>query len=683
MTDVYISYAREDRESVRRLSEMLRFEGWDVWMDPTEPLSTNTAALDMKLGSAGAILVVWSGYSRGSEHVRSEAATGLYKNKLIQMRIDSAAPPRPFDQVEVIDMGRWSGERDDPNWRRVVSAVRLYAGVPGIARPQVTRRAAPPPRQAPAPTYLEPKRSVAWAPLIAVGVLVLGGAGVWLADPFGWRTEGGEIAENAEAMPSAPLEAAAVVQPAAGPIEDTAESASDWTRVNRDDSTALRDFISDYPRSSNAETARSLLRVRDAQAWVKAVTSDNDNAYQAYLKEFPANGTMPGAMAAAATDRLTSLSAERAQAIRDIQSGLSAMSLYDGVIDGQGGDETVRAAKQFASTTRKSAPQLSTAAPRDLRAFADAIQKAAGTKIAKAPIIATATTTTSAAAEADRQRIVQAQAAAQVATQSAAVVKPVAAGAADSLAAGLKDANDWAEAARAGTAAAYQSYLTAHPTGAQAAVARSALAKLNNKPAAFSLDQISGEVKTAAEAARRAQISANTRAASARDTAMAAVNAPGARSIVAANGDQYEAQISGGAPNGLGVKISGSTANSGDRYRGEMRDGVSSGLGVYEFGANVNNTGGATRYEGEHVRGGASGYGVTYWRNGDSFAGQETSASGQARGVFTFANGQKYEGELRDGTRNGFGVVWSPDGTLLAAGRWANGDLVEPITSGQ
>ena len=35
MTDVYIAYAREDRESVRILSEMLRFEGWDVWMDPT------------------------------------------------------------------------------------------------------------------------------------------------------------------------------------------------------------------------------------------------------------------------------------------------------------------------------------------------------------------------------------------------------------------------------------------------------------------------------------------------------------------------------------------------------------------------------------------------------------------------------------------------------------------------
>ncbi|RYD84787.1 MAG: hypothetical protein EOP61_39655, partial [Sphingomonadales bacterium] len=341
-----------------------------------------------------------------------------------------------------------------------------------------------------------------------------------------------------------------------------------------------------------------MLRVGDAQAWVKAVTTDNDTAYQAYLKDYPAGGAMPGAMAAAATERLTSLNAERAQAIRDIQSGLNALSLYDGLIDGRSSDETVRAAKQFANGGRKSAPQLSTAAPRDLRAFADTIRQAAGTRTTKAPIIATATTTTTAAAQADRERLAQAQAAAKVATQSAAVVRPVAAGASDTLSAAQQDAKDWADAARVATAAAYQSYLTAHPTGAQAAAARSALAKLSNKAPAFSLEQISGEVRVATEAARRAQISASARAASARDTAMAATSAPGARSIVAANGDQYEAQISGGAPNGLGVKISGTSANAGDRYRGEMRDGMSSGLGVYEFGANVNNTGGAVRYEG-------------------------------------------------------------------------------------
>lgn len=762
MTDVYVSYAREDRESVRKLSDMLRFEGWDVWMDPSEPSLTDVAGLDIKLGTAGVILVVWSGYSRGSEHVRSEAATGLYKNKLIQVRIDSASPPRPFDQVEVVDMAGWSGERDDLNWRKVVSAVRARAGMlrsekprrrqaqpsqppmpqpvervqraerpqlppepprfdrhtsfersPPLDRVMPVERGLPPERSLPPerplafdrsmdfdrlqpsqplhspvhrrePVYREPKRSGAMAPLFVAGLLIAAGAGIWFVDPFEWRSP----AKTVAAAPGAPTEVAALqnetaAEPGASGIEDTAESAANWTRVKRDSTAALIDYIADYPRSSNAETARSLLRVRDAEAWVKAVTADNDAAYQAYLKEFPAKGVVPGAMAASATDRLKSLGVERSQAIQDIQSGLSALSLYDGAIDGRVSDEMTRAAKQFASQSKRSTPALTTAAPRDLRTFAEAIQKAVGARMTKSPIIAApAATANAAAAEADQQRVAQAQAAAKVATQSAAAVAAVNTDA-DMLAVGQQDASAWAAAERTGTAAGYQSYLASYPTGVQAAAARAAIAKIASKPAAFSLDQISGEARAAAEAARRAQSSANARAASARDAAMAATNATGLRSIVAANGDQYEAQISGGAPNGLGVKVAGNAANSGDRYRGEMRDGQSSGLGVYEFGANSNNTGGAVRYEGEHARGGASGYGVTYWKNGDSFAGQETSAGGQSRGVFTFANGQKYEGELRDGTRNGFGVVWGPDGTLLAAGRWANGDLVEPVKAGQ
>ena len=675
MTDVYLAYAREDRESVRTLSEMLRFEGWDVWMDPSEPSTDNSAAVDLKLGSAGAILVVWSGYSRGSEYVRSEAATGLYKNKLIQVRIDGAAPPRPFDQVEVMDIGRWSGERDDPNWRKIIAAVRLYAGMPGSARPQVTRRSAMAP-----PTYLEPRRSIAWAPLIAVGLVVVAGAGVWLGDPFGWRSGDGAAESDTVAASRASLGSEAVVETASVVAEDTEESNANWTRVKRDDTNALRDYIVDFPRASNSETARSLLRVMDAQAWVNAVTLDNEAAYQAYLKEFPVDASTPGAMAAAARDRLVSLSVERTQAIQDIQRGLASLQIYAGDIDGKGGDGTVRAVRRFASERKRSAPVLSTAAPRDLRAFADAIQKVAGGSAAKAPIIAAATASTSAAAEADRQRVAQAQAAAKVATQKVATTQ-VSRTDADVLAAAelerVSDVNAWTEAERAGTVASSQAYLTAHPAGVQVAAARAAIVRLN-KPAPFSLDLVSGDVKAIAEVARRAQSSANARAAAARDAATAAAGAPGARSIVAANGDQYEAQISGGAPNGLGVRVSGSPANAGDRYRGELRNGQSAGVGVYEFANNPNNAGGALRYEGEHAAGASSGYGVTYWKNGDSFAGQESGA--QSRGVLTFASGQRYEGELRNGTRNGLGVVWGPDGSVLAAGRWANGELVEPAT---
>ena len=66
-------------------------------------------------------------------------------------------------------------------------------------------------------------------------------------------------------------------------------------------------------------------------------------------------------------------------------------------------------------------------------------------------------------------------------------------------------------------------------------------------------------------------------------------------------------------------------------------------------------------------------------KSGDSFAGQDSG--GVARGVLNFANGQRYEGEMRNGVRNGLGVVWSADGQVVMAGRWENNQLVEPMSA--
>jgi hypothetical protein len=240
----------------------------------------------------------------------------------------------------------------------------------------------------------------------------------------------------------------------------------------------------------------------------------------------------------------------------------------------------------------------------------------------------------------------------------------------------LAETNAWSEAEKAGTVAGYQSYLASYPAGTQVGAARAAIAKLS-RPAAYGVDQLPADVKAAVEAARRTQTTAASRATAARETANAADAAPGRSNITAASGDRYDSQFTGGAPNGLGIRISGKTASAGDRYRGELRNGQSVGLGVYDFADNPNNAqAGALRYEGEHVGDAASGYGITYWKNGDTFSGQE-SAGGAARGVLNFSNGQRYEGEMRNGVRNGYGVVWSADGQLMMAGRWENGQLVE------
>ncbi len=721
MTDIYISYAREDRERVRPLAESLQFEGWDVWWDPSEPTLTGSAAIDQKLDSAGAILVVWSGYARGSEYVRSEAATGLYKNKLIQTRVDNSMPPRPFDQVEVVDLSHWNGSRDDASWRQCLANLRLYAGAPQMAESpqpfptQAQRKIRLPkaPKVQGSNSYLERERSIAIGPVAVVALAIAAGASVWFLDPFGIR--GG-------AKPAAATEAKIEVEPevklAAAPatFEDSPESEADWSSVDRRDVAGLRDYVGQYPRTSTAETARSMLRVMDAQAWVEAVTIDNEKAYTTYLARFPVDGVAPGAMAVSAQDRLTSLGVERKQAIEEIQRGLAALEVYSGPVDGKGGTSTTNAVKRFAAGRKGKVPSLTTSAPRDLRTYADLIQRAvddAGGTTAIAvsePIIATArvptaptvaptpkasaptpapstaattpaTTPTTTTAATNAKRAAEAADLQRRAEAEALVAK--AQDSAEGLAAGelkrASDINAWIAADKAGTIAAYQAYLASHPAGFRVSEARAELAKLN-RPAAFSLDTLSGDVRAAAEAGRKAQTTATARAAAARATAEAAQSASGLRTIASAGGDRFETQIANGAPNGLGIRVAGDGKSSGNRYRGEIRNGVSSGLGVQEFGENSGNAQALARYEGEHGGDDAVGYGVTYWKNGNSFAGIQ-GGGGVARGVLTLGNGQRYEGEVRNGIREGYGVVWSNDGQVVMGGRWQGGQLVSPMAT--
>jgi hypothetical protein len=209
--------------------------------------------------------------------------------------------------------------------------------------------------------------------------------------------------------------------------------------------------------------------------------------------------------------------------------------------------------------------------------------------------------------------------------------------------------------------------------------AKAALTKAN-RPAPYSLDLLSADVRNVVDAARKSAATANQKAAAARQAATAADGLVNAGTITAANGDRFVAQIAHGAPNGVGLRVRGSGANSGDRYRGELRNGQSVGVGVYEFADNPGNSGSrAARYEGEYAADAASGYGVFAWRSGDSFAGNNAGGGGQARGVLSYDSGQRYEGDMSNGQRDGLGVFWGSDGAVMQAGRWSKDALAEPM----
>ena len=129
MVDLFISYARTDRDLVRRLAEAVTALGYAAWWDEELPAHLSYGeVITQKIGEAKATLVVWSRDSAASEWVRAEADMARNQKKLIQTAIDDCMPPLPFNQIQYAALGDWAGEADHPGWRKVRTSLAALCG---------------------------------------------------------------------------------------------------------------------------------------------------------------------------------------------------------------------------------------------------------------------------------------------------------------------------------------------------------------------------------------------------------------------------------------------------------------------------------------------------------------------------------------------------------------------------
>ena len=145
MSDVFISYSRDNQEAVRRLAEAVKALGYDVWWDDQLPPHLAYGdVISQKVGGAKAAIVVWSANAAASEWVRAEADMARNQKKLIQTTLDGAEPPMPFNQLHYVSLADWQGEADHPAWAKVRESLTALAGQPAGAG-----AVAPPPPEAP------------------------------------------------------------------------------------------------------------------------------------------------------------------------------------------------------------------------------------------------------------------------------------------------------------------------------------------------------------------------------------------------------------------------------------------------------------------------------------------------------------------------------------------------------
>ena len=95
MTDVFISYANEDRERARDLATALEARGWSVWWDRKIIAGqTFDQVIEHELDTAKCAVVLWSKHSVASEWVRNEAAAAANRESGALRHRSGAFPHR-------------------------------------------------------------------------------------------------------------------------------------------------------------------------------------------------------------------------------------------------------------------------------------------------------------------------------------------------------------------------------------------------------------------------------------------------------------------------------------------------------------------------------------------------------------------------------------------------------------
>jgi TolB-like protein len=125
VSDLFISYARECETQAHALAEHFRALGFSVWRDDSLPSHRPyTEVIEEELTQAGAVIAVWTVEAVRSQWVRSEADRARNAGKLVQLRLDDARLPMPFDQIQCADLVGWSGDARHPGLARVEESVR-------------------------------------------------------------------------------------------------------------------------------------------------------------------------------------------------------------------------------------------------------------------------------------------------------------------------------------------------------------------------------------------------------------------------------------------------------------------------------------------------------------------------------------------------------------------------------
>lgn len=146
MSDIFVSYAREDDARIRPLVSALEQRGWSVFWDHRIPAGeTWRSHIGGALDQARCVVVAWTTSSVASEFVVEEAARARRRGVLVPVRLEEVEPPLGFAEVNAADLSAWDPGTESALFEQLAADLAVViARTPGAsAAPKSTRDRGP------------------------------------------------------------------------------------------------------------------------------------------------------------------------------------------------------------------------------------------------------------------------------------------------------------------------------------------------------------------------------------------------------------------------------------------------------------------------------------------------------------------------------------------------------------
>lgn len=127
VTDIFLSYNREDQPRAKLFAEAFEAQGFRVWWDVG--LRTGEAydqVTEKALREAKAVVVLWSKKSAESRWVRAEATLADRNKTLVPCMIEPCERPIMFELTQTAELAHWHGDASDRVWVAFLADVQRF-----------------------------------------------------------------------------------------------------------------------------------------------------------------------------------------------------------------------------------------------------------------------------------------------------------------------------------------------------------------------------------------------------------------------------------------------------------------------------------------------------------------------------------------------------------------------------